>query len=91
MKSNEINIRDPYILPYDGKYYLYGTRSETAFVGQAYGFEVYVSDDLENWEGPFEVFHRPEGFRSAALVKNGRNVEFTAFLLFFCFKMFEHL
>jgi len=33
MKSNEINIRDPYILPYDGKYYLYGTRSETAFVG----------------------------------------------------------
>lgn len=64
MKSNEINIRDPYILPYDGKYYLYGTRSETAFVGQAYGFDVYVSDDLENWEGPFEVFHRPEGFWS---------------------------
>ena len=29
--------------------------------------------------------------RSAALSKNGRNVEFTAFLLFFCFKMFEHL
>ena len=33
----------------------------------------------------------PVRFRSAALVKNGRNVEFTAFLLFFCFKMFEHL
>lgn len=31
MKSNEINIRDSYILPYDGKYYLYGTRSETAY------------------------------------------------------------
>ena len=31
MKSNEINIRDPYILHYDGKYYLYGTRSETGF------------------------------------------------------------
>jgi arabinan endo-1,5-alpha-L-arabinosidase len=64
MKSKEINIRDPYILPYDGKYYLYGTRSETAFVGQAYGFDVYVSDDLKNWEGPFEVFPRPEGFWS---------------------------
>ena len=33
----------------------------------------------------------PVRFRSAALVKNGRNVEFTAFLLFFCFKKFEHL
>ena len=33
----------------------------------------------------------PGRFRSAALVKNGRNVEFTAFLLFFCFKKFEHL
>ena len=44
MKSNEINIRDPYILPYEGKYYLYGTRSETAFVGQAYGFDVYTED-----------------------------------------------
>ena len=33
----------------------------------------------------------PVRFRSAALVTNGRNVEFTAFLLFFCFKMFEHL
>ena len=53
MKLTDINIRDPYIMPYDGKYYLYGTRSETAFVGQAYGFDVYVSDDLENWEGPF--------------------------------------
>ncbi len=33
----------------------------------------------------------PVRFRSAALLKSERNVEFTAFLLFFCFKMFEHL
>ena len=35
----------------------------------------------------------PVRFRSAALVKNGRNVEFTAFLLFFvlkCLNTFEH-
>ena len=32
----------------------------------------------------------PVRFRSAALVKSRRNVEFTAFLLFFCFKKFEH-
>ena len=40
---------------------------------------------------PWVVIPVPVRFRSAALVKNGRNVEFTAFLLFFCFKKFEHL
>ena len=33
---------------------------------------------------PWVVIPVPVRFRSAALVKNGRNVEFTAFLLFFC-------
>ena len=33
----------------------------------------------------------PVRFRSAAFVKRERNVEFTAFLLFFCFKKFEQL
>ena len=64
LKNHQINLRDPYVLPYDGRYYLYGTRGETAFADQAYGFDVYVSDDLEQWEGPIEVFHRPEGFWS---------------------------
>ena len=40
---------------------------------------------------PWVVIPVPVRFRSAALVKSGRNVEFTAFLLFFCFKKFEHL
>lgn len=61
---SEIFLRDPFVLPYQGKYYLYGTRSETAFVGQAYGFDVYISEDLQNWEGPVEVFHRPDEFWS---------------------------
>ena len=39
----------------------------------------------------FELNRVPVRFRSAALVKSRRNVEFTAFLLFFCFKKFEHL
>ena len=64
IKREDINIRDPFVLVYDRKYYLYGTRSETAFYGQAYGFDAYVSDDLENWEGPIEIFHRPENFWS---------------------------
>lgn len=61
MKTNEINIRDPYVLVHEGKYYLYGTRSETCW-GDMDGFDCYVSSDLENWEGPIEIFHRPEGF-----------------------------
>ena len=64
MKTGEIRIRDPFVLVHDGRYYLYGTRSETAFYGEAYGFDVYTGTDLENWEGPVEVFRRPEGFWS---------------------------
>ena len=64
MKSSEINIRDPFVLVHEGTYYLYGTRGETAFTKEAWGFDVYTGTDLENWEGPFEVFHRPENFWS---------------------------
>lgn len=63
-KCEEIRLRDPFVLPYEGKYYLYGTRSETAFVEEAYGFDVYISENLTDWEGPYEVFHRPEEFWS---------------------------
>lgn len=61
MKTSEVNIRAPFILAYEGKYYLYGTRSATCW-GPADGFDCYVGSDLENWEGPIEIFHRPEGF-----------------------------
>ena len=62
MKNSEIFIRDPFILPRDGKYYLYGTRSEEAFTKKATGLDVYVGTDLENWKGPKECFRAPEGF-----------------------------
>lgn len=55
MNTADINVRDPYILVHEEKYYLYGTRSATAW-GLADGFDCYVSEDLENWEGPIEVF-----------------------------------
>lgn len=64
MDLKQINIRDPFILVYDGTYYMYGTRGETAFSREAFGFDVYVSQDLETWQGPIEVFRRPEGFFS---------------------------
>lgn len=61
MKREEINIRDPFVLVHDGKYYLYGTRGATCW-GEADGFDCYVGTNLEEFSGPFEVFHKPENF-----------------------------
>lgn len=58
---DKIHIRDPFILPDNKKYYLYGTRGSANF-GEAYGFDVYVSDDLEYWDGPTEIFKASENF-----------------------------
>lgn len=56
LKTNQINIRDPFVFPYEGKYYLYGTR-----VGIPNGFDVYISEDLENWTSAKPVFEYVEG------------------------------
>ena len=57
MKLKDINLRDPYILPFEGRYYMYGSR------GFNYtGFDVYISSDLENWSGPESVFEGYDGF-----------------------------
>ena len=61
MKFTDINIRDPFILSHDGKYYLYGTRGETAWQS-ATGLDVYVSDDLESWSEAHECFSVPDNF-----------------------------
>ena len=61
MKRTEINIRDPFVLVHEGAYYLYGTRGPTCW-GPADGFDVYVSRDLEEWEGPFVCFHNDGSF-----------------------------
>ncbi len=61
MTFKDIHIRDPFILPYKGKYYLYGTRGSTAWITST-GLDVYVSDDLENWSDAYECFSVPEGF-----------------------------
>lgn len=59
MKKEEINIRDPFIMKSQGSYYLYGTRSATTW-GPADGFDCYESSNLEDWEGPYEIYHRPQ-------------------------------
>lgn len=58
----EINIRDPFVLVHEGKYYLYGTRGPECWGNKATGLDCYVSTDLENFEGPITVFTPPEGF-----------------------------
>jgi GH43 family beta-xylosidase len=55
MKNQDINIRDPFVLVHDGKYFMYGTRAAN-FGCKTGGFDVYVGTDLENWSAPIEVF-----------------------------------
>lgn len=62
MKKSEIYIRDPFVLPYKGKYYMYGTRGPESWADKATGLDVYVSENLEEWTGPQEVFRRPDDF-----------------------------
>lgn len=61
MKTEAINIRDPFVLTNEGKYYLYGTRGATCW-GPATGFDVYIGTDLENWEGPVSCFENDGSF-----------------------------
>ena len=65
MKLTDINIRDPFILTHEGKYYMYGTRAIhtwTQEIKDGYGFDVYESCDLENWSEPKSIFENHEGF-----------------------------
>lgn len=55
MRLNEINIRDPFILCEENKYYLFGTRAKD-FGIKTGGFDVYISDDLENWSEPVACY-----------------------------------
>lgn len=63
MKKRDIWIRDPYVLPYEGKYYLYGTGIpgiEDINLGK--GFCCYISEDLEEWSEPILCFEAPKDF-----------------------------
>lgn len=60
MKLSEIQIRDPFILPYKNKYYMYGTAVKGTDAIPA--FYVYTSSDLENWSEPKKIFDVNTGF-----------------------------
>lgn len=59
LNSFDINIRDPYVLYEEGKYYLYGTRAKDFGTGVG-GFDVYISSDLKNWSEATQCFSSDE-------------------------------
>ena len=68
MKNQDINIRDPFVLVHEGKYYMYGTRAKN-FGCKTGGFDVYIGTDLENWSEPKQVFDsEKQGFNSHHLI-----------------------
>ena len=59
-KTEDFLVRDPYILVYDGLYYMYGTGLATTS-----GYGCRVSPDLENWSDPYNVFVSDASFDAA--------------------------
>ena len=59
--TENIRVRDPFILPYGDKYYLYQTKTEL----ESKGVVCYVSEDLKNWSDPQYVFVAPENFHGS--------------------------
>ena len=58
-KREDIRIRDPFILPENGIYYMYGTTDlEDGSLRARNTFSVYVSVDLENFSEPKTVVDR---------------------------------
>jgi arabinan endo-1,5-alpha-L-arabinosidase len=66
LQLSDIHFRDPYVLvnQTNGKYYLYGSTGQNVWEGPAIGFDVYVSEDLAGWEGPFQAFRPSPDFWS---------------------------
>ncbi|MBQ8528770.1 MAG: family 43 glycosylhydrolase [Clostridia bacterium] len=63
MKKSEFRIRDPFVLFDEGKYYMYGTTSFADNGGcTRWSFDVYVSDNLEDFSGPYTVLEPRDGF-----------------------------
>lgn len=66
IKNEAIQLRDPFVFPEknERKYYLYGSTDKNIW-GAGTGFDVYIGDDLQHWEGPFPVFRPDKHFYAA--------------------------
>lgn len=65
VSNKDLQIRDPFVVPVpaEGKYYLFGSTDANIW-GKGTGFDAYVGEDLEHWEGPYPVFRPQEDFYS---------------------------
>ena len=62
-RTDEIQIRDPFILKEHNCYYLFGSTDKNIWGnGTATGFDAYISRDLENWDGPYLAFRPGDDF-----------------------------
>lgn len=57
IKRENLQVRDPFVLAYEGKYYMYGT-----CLSQGEGYGCVVSEDLENWSEKIQIFSPDENF-----------------------------
>jgi arabinan endo-1,5-alpha-L-arabinosidase len=64
VKTDMIHMRDPFVFTSNSekRYYLFGTTFADGCGNEDPIFEVYVSDDLEVWEGPYVAFRPPKGY-----------------------------
>jgi len=64
MKTENIQIRDPFVLPdeAEGVYYLFGTTDTNCWDGPGQGFNCFKGRDLREWTGPIPAFRPPAGF-----------------------------
>ncbi|HLV08651.1 MAG TPA: glycoside hydrolase family 43 protein [Halanaerobiales bacterium] len=65
VKRQDLYIRDPFIVPdYSNKrYYLFGTTDRNCWGDEkATGFDYYISQNLENFDGPFKAFRPDKNF-----------------------------
>jgi hypothetical protein len=61
LKTEEIRVRDPYIVAHEGKYYLYSSTIINEQMSNRSVY-VYVSTNCREWEEPKAVFTLPEEF-----------------------------
>ena len=62
MHITDIQIRDPFVYAEDGRYYLYGSTDHDIWHGEGYGFECFISKDLQEFEPVGNIFDRPKGY-----------------------------
>lgn len=64
MKTQEIQIRDPFIYAdqQEKLYYMFGTTDQNCWRGPGQGFDCYKSKNLDEWEGPIPAFRPSSQF-----------------------------